>query len=105
MVILEWVAVEMFSWFHVAVGKHVFVEFPCNLFSCKSFSGNILLNIMLTSSVPLVKQGKNNISMVCVPNPPVDPKAENQKPVPMLIRVKTSEDADELLSKMNELKK
>lgn len=67
--------------------------------------GNILLNIMLTSSVPLVKQGKNNISMVCVPNPPVDPKAENQKPVPMLIRVKTSEDADELLSKMNELKK
>lgn len=67
--------------------------------------GNILLNIMLTSSVPLVKQGKNNISMVCVPNPPVDPKADTQKPVPMLIRVKTSEDADELLTKMNELKK
>lgn len=66
--------------------------------------GNILLNIMLSPSVPLQKQGKNNVSMVCVPNPPVDPKAEEQKPVPMLIRVKTSDDADELLAKMNEMK-
>lgn len=66
--------------------------------------GNILLNIMLSASVPLQKQGKNNVSMVCVPNPPIDPKADTQKPVPMLIRVKTSDDADELLAKMNEMK-
>ena len=60
---------------------------------------------MLTSSVPLSRQGKNNVSMVCVPNPPIDPKDPNaQKPVPMLIRVKTSDDADELLGKMNEMK-
>ena len=59
---------------------------------------------MLSPSVPLQKQGKNNVSMVCVPNPPIDPKADAQKPVPMLIRVKTSEDADELLAKMNEMK-
>ena len=59
---------------------------------------------MLTSSVPLAKQGKNNVSMVCVPNPPVDLKADAQKPVPMLIRVKTSDDADELLNKLNEMK-
>ncbi|XP_052067390.1 nuclear pore complex protein Nup50-like [Mytilus californianus] len=67
--------------------------------------GNIILNIILSPSIPLKRQGKNNVSMICVPNPPVDKKADPSKPVPMLIRVKTSEDADQLLEKMEELRK
>ncbi|XP_051781622.1 nuclear pore complex protein Nup50 [Erpetoichthys calabaricus] len=57
--------------------------------------GNILLNIMLHSSIPCTRAGKNNVMIVCVPNPPLDEKTQ-ASPVPMLIRVKTSEDADEL---------
>ncbi|ESO91777.1 hypothetical protein LOTGIDRAFT_233352 [Lottia gigantea] len=67
--------------------------------------GNILLNIMLSSVIPTKKQGKNNVWMLCVPNPPVDVKDDSGKPVPMLLRVKTSEDADELLDKLEEFKK
>lgn len=65
--------------------------------------GNILLNIHLSAAVPLSRQGKNNVSMVCVMNPPV-PKMPENKPVPMLIRVKTGDDADELLAKMKEVR-
>merc|ERR1712150_30360 len=36
--------------------------------------GNILLNIMLSSSMPMGRQGKNNVSLMCVPNPPLDEK-------------------------------
>ncbi|OWF50667.1 nuclear pore complex protein Nup50-like [Mizuhopecten yessoensis] len=66
--------------------------------------GNILLNIILSSSLPLSRQGKNNVSIMCVPNPPLDTK-EDPKATPMLIRVKTPEDADTLLEKMKELRK
>ncbi|XP_041365239.1 nuclear pore complex protein Nup50-like isoform X2 [Gigantopelta aegis] len=59
--------------------------------------GNIMLNIFLTCDIPVKKQGKNNVSFVCLPNPPIDPKADAKVPVPMLIRVKTSEDADNLI--------
>lgn len=65
--------------------------------------GNILLNIRLSESVPVTRQGKNNVSMMCVPNPPI-PKVPDDKPIPMLIRVKTGEDADELLEKMIEIR-
>ncbi|TRY67965.1 hypothetical protein DNTS_006118 [Danionella cerebrum] len=57
--------------------------------------GNILLNIMVPSSMPCSRTGKNNVMVVCVPNPPVDEKNPNV-PVPVLIRVKTTQDADEL---------
>ncbi|KAI4545793.1 hypothetical protein MG293_002348 [Ovis ammon polii] len=57
--------------------------------------GNILLNILIAPSMPCTRTGKNNVLVVCVPNPPVDEK-NAATPVPMLIRVKTSEDADEL---------
>lgn len=57
--------------------------------------GNILLNIMVPSSMPCTRTGKNNVMVVCVPNPPVDDKNPST-PVPVLIRVKTAEDADEL---------
>ncbi|XP_033888999.1 nuclear pore complex protein Nup50-like isoform X1 [Acipenser ruthenus] len=57
--------------------------------------GNILLNILVQSSMPCTRMGKNNVMVVCVPNPPVDEKSPTT-PVPMLIRVKTAQDADEL---------
>ncbi|XP_028426571.1 nuclear pore complex protein Nup50 [Perca flavescens] len=63
--------------------------------------GNILLNIMLQASMPCSRVGKNNVMVVCVPNPPVDDK-EPGSPVPLLIRVKTSEDADELHKTLEE---
>ncbi|XP_045690855.1 nuclear pore complex protein Nup50 [Phyllostomus hastatus] len=57
--------------------------------------GNILLNVLVPPSMPCTRTGKNNVLIVCVPNPPVDEK-NAASPVTMLIRVKTSEDADEL---------
>ncbi|XP_052410267.1 nuclear pore complex protein Nup50-like [Carassius gibelio] len=65
--------------------------------------GNILLNIMVSSSMPCSRTGKNNVMVVCVPNPPVDDKNPNT-PVPVLIRVKTGEDADELHRTLQEKK-
>ncbi|NWU90935.1 NUP50 protein, partial [Upupa epops] len=57
--------------------------------------GNILLNVLIPPKMPCTRTGKNNVLIVCVPNPPVDEK-NPAVPVTMLIRVKTSEDADEL---------
>ncbi|XP_066522879.1 nuclear pore complex protein Nup50 [Hoplias malabaricus] len=65
--------------------------------------GNILLNIMVPSSMPCTRTGKNNVMVVCVPNPAVDDKNPTI-PVPMLIRVKTAEDADELHKILQEKK-
>ena len=41
------------------------------------------------------RTGKNNVLIVCVPNPPLDEKQPTVR-VTMLIRVKMSEDADEV---------
>lgn len=57
--------------------------------------GNILLNVLIPPNMPCTRTGKNNVLIVCVPNPPIDEK-QPTVPVTMLIRVKTSEDADEL---------
>ncbi|XP_069759561.1 nuclear pore complex protein Nup50 isoform X2 [Narcine bancroftii] len=57
--------------------------------------GNILLNIMLHPSLPCTRTGKNNILLVCVPNPPIDQKNPDTA-LPILIRVKTAQEADEL---------
>ncbi|XP_051976241.1 nuclear pore complex protein Nup50-like [Xyrauchen texanus] len=65
--------------------------------------GNILLNIMVPSSMPCSRTGKNNVMVVCVPNPPVDEKNPST-PVPVLVRVKTAEDADELHQILQEKK-
>lgn len=45
--------------------------------------------------MPCSRTGKNNVLIVCVPNPPVD-ESSAAVPVTLLIRVKTAEDADEL---------
>lgn len=66
--------------------------------------GNILLNILLSAAIPIKRQGKNNVFIVCVPNPPINPKDDSSTAVPMLLRVKSGEDADELLAKLEELK-
>ncbi|KAM6162390.1 nuclear pore complex protein Nup50 [Erethizon dorsatum] len=57
--------------------------------------GNILLNVLVPPNMPCTRTGKNNVLIVCVPNPPLDEKSAGA-PATMLIRVKTSEDADEL---------
>lgn len=67
--------------------------------------GNILLNIILTDTLPIKRVGKNNVLIICVPNPPINPKQESTEAIPLLIRVKTTEDADELLQKLEEHKK
>ena len=93
--------------------------------------GNILLNVLVTGATALERVGKNNLMLVTVPNPPIDPKAE-PKPLPFLVRcagcplcplwphlscsipctlhlscarVKTAEDADELKEKLMSLAK
>ncbi|XP_076370052.1 nuclear pore complex protein Nup50-like isoform X2 [Tachypleus tridentatus] len=65
--------------------------------------GNILLNVHLSSSLPIERVGKNNLLIVCIPNPPIDPKTPAES-TPFLIRVKNVEEADELLEKLNQYK-
>ncbi|XP_069484270.1 nuclear pore complex protein Nup50 isoform X3 [Ambystoma mexicanum] len=65
--------------------------------------GNILLNVLVQPSMACSRTGKNNVIVLCIPNPPIDEKNPNV-PVTMLIRVKTSDDADELLKMLNEKK-
>ncbi|CAN9508328.1 unnamed protein product [Ophioblennius macclurei] len=65
--------------------------------------GNILLNILVPSSMPCTRVGKNNVMVVCVPNPALDDKSPSST-VPLLIRVKTAEDADELHKILEEKK-
>ncbi|XP_037551863.1 nuclear pore complex protein Nup50 [Nematolebias whitei] len=74
---------------HTADGKtQMIVRADTNL-------GNILLNIIVPPSMPCSRLGKNNVMVVCVPNPPIDDKNPGTH-IPLLIRVKTAEDADEL---------
>jgi len=62
--------------------------------------GNLLLNTLLTQSIPIKRMNKNTIMLVCLPMPDSSPP-----PVPVLLRVKTNEAADELLETMNTHKK
>ncbi|XP_076236110.1 nuclear pore complex protein Nup50 [Calliopsis andreniformis] len=62
--------------------------------------GNLLLNTLLTESIPTKRMNKNTIMLVCLPKPESSPP-----PVPVLLRVKTDEDADALLNALNKHKK
>merc|ERR1712203_7205 len=42
--------------------------------------GNVLLNILLSSQIPTTRVGKNNVMLVCVPNPPVIQNKQNLLP-------------------------
>lgn len=61
--------------------------------------GTILLNLILSSAVPTQRMGKNNVMLVCIPMPEATPP-----PTPVLIRVKTGEEADGLLEILNKYK-
>lgn len=72
--------------------------------------GNILLNILVTRDIPFKRQ-KNNLTFVCIPTPPLpvfgkqtkeQEQTEASKPIPMLIRVKSEENAIELLHKIDQ---
>uniref|UniRef100_A0A1E1XUP1 Putative nuclear pore complex component n=1 Tax=Amblyomma sculptum TaxID=1581419 RepID=A0A1E1XUP1_AMBSC len=64
--------------------------------------GNILLNIMLAPTLPISRLGKNNVALVCIPNP--SPEGDSASPTTMLLRVRTAEDADELKSALDRYK-
>ena len=57
--------------------------------------GNVILNTLLSSGMPIQRMGTNNVMMVCIPTPDAKPP-----PVPVLLRLKTSADADEALEKL-----
>ncbi|XP_050672653.1 nuclear pore complex protein Nup50 [Leptidea sinapis] len=61
--------------------------------------GNVLLNLIISSSIPTQRMGKNNVMIVCIPTPDTEPP-----PTPVLIRVKTPEEADDLLEVLNKYK-
>ncbi|CAG4941165.1 unnamed protein product [Colias eurytheme] len=61
--------------------------------------GTVLLNMILSASIPTQRMGKNNVMLVCIPTPDAKPP-----PTPVLIRVKTSEEADDLLEILNKYK-
>lgn len=62
--------------------------------------GNVLLNIRLSEGVPANRMGKNNVMLMCIPTPESKPP-----PCAVLVRVKTSDEADELLDHINKHKK
>ncbi|XP_076282675.1 nuclear pore complex protein Nup50 [Lasioglossum baleicum] len=62
--------------------------------------GNLLLNTLLTESIPTKRINKNSIMLVCLPKPESSPP-----PVPVLLRVKTDEEADVLMEALNKHKK
>lgn len=62
--------------------------------------GNVLLNFILSESIPTKRLGKKDVMLVCVPVPDVKPP-----PVPVLIRVTSSEEADKLLETLEKYKK
>ncbi|KAK7793527.1 hypothetical protein R5R35_010592 [Gryllus longicercus] len=63
--------------------------------------GNLLLNTLLSADMTMQRMGNNNVMLICLPTP----EFKTDKPLPVLLRVKTSEDADELLQKLKEFKK
>ena len=65
--------------------------------------GNILLNVALTKQMPVSKISKNRLVMICIANPPI-PKHDDKTPCKFLIQVKTEEETNELLDKINEMK-
>ena len=77
----------------------------CLLLRNNTTIGKILLNVRLCGQEPLSVQ-KNNVLLVCVPNPPLDStpvcaaeeNGEQSKPVTYLLRVKDNNLASQLQS-------
>lgn len=62
--------------------------------------GNLLCNFILSASIPIKRLGKKDVMLVCIPTPDTKPP-----PVPMLLRVKSPEEADRLLENLEKHKK
>lgn len=62
--------------------------------------GNLILNFLLTESIPIKRMNSTNIMFVCLPMPDFEPP-----PTAILLRVKTAEDADTLIETLNKHKK
>ncbi|XP_016993713.2 nuclear pore complex protein Nup50 [Drosophila takahashii] len=58
--------------------------------------GNILVNLILSEGIPCQRMGKNNVMLLCVPTP------EDTKAASLLLRVKTGDEADDLMKKIKE---
>ena len=65
------------------------------------FSGNILLNILVSDKMKVTVK-KNNVQFMCVPNPPIKGM---EGPVMMLAKVKDSLMAEQLEAKLEEVTK
>lgn len=62
--------------------------------------GNLLCNFILSESIPIKRLGKKDVMLVCIPTPDTKPP-----PVPILLRVKSPEEADRLLENLEKHKK
>lgn len=62
--------------------------------------GNLLLNFILSDAVPVKRLGKKDVMLVAVPTPD-----EKPPPTPLLLRVKSPEEADNLLETLEKNKK
>ncbi|XP_012278344.1 nuclear pore complex protein Nup50 [Orussus abietinus] len=62
--------------------------------------GNLLINTLLTENIPTKRMTRNSVMMVCLPLPDAQPP-----PTLVLLRVKTTEDADALLEILEKHKK
>ncbi|SPP75235.1 nuclear pore complex protein Nup50 [Drosophila guanche] len=61
--------------------------------------GQVLINLMVGNGLPCQRMGKNNVMIMSLPMP------EDTKVVSILLRVKTGEEADELLAKLQDYTK
>ncbi|KAJ8973864.1 hypothetical protein NQ317_016876 [Molorchus minor] len=62
--------------------------------------GNLLCNFILSECIPTKRIGKKDVMLVCLPTPDFEPP-----PVPLLLRVKSPEEADKLLEVLEKHKK
>ncbi|KAJ8956176.1 hypothetical protein NQ318_020727 [Aromia moschata] len=62
--------------------------------------GNLLCNFILAECIPTKRIGKKDVMLVCLPTPDVKPP-----PIPVLLRVKSPEEADNLLEVLEKHKK
>ncbi|KAL1489533.1 hypothetical protein ABEB36_013488 [Hypothenemus hampei] len=62
--------------------------------------GNLLLNFILSKNVPTKRLGKKDVMLVAIPTPDAQPP-----PTPLLLRVKSPEEADTLLEILEKHKK
>lgn len=62
--------------------------------------GNLLCNFILSDGIPITRFGKKDIMLICLPTPDSKPP-----PVPVLLRVKSPEEAETLFGTFNKYKK